>query len=366
MRTDKESNKGSSSASTHTARESDKGSSADKERVQGSSSANLASSGMYSKKSDKGGQDNWGDRSDEDDLKEDKKFFNEDDYVTTDESEDENGVEAEAAEARKRRSDSIVNVSSASVPKEGVKGPGCASEAEDMEDETQGSSSEPKEIVKGSEASSESKEAPQALSAEEIEENLHRERIARGREVHERLRAKSISNDDWASLSATFDRAANAPGAYQRTFNNDQEDVTKEPSPLFTQIMDKFKKAKPTAVPRIPLDQRLVDPSSLEKEESLESVPSPARTGNPDDPKDDAEMQVGDNQDATSAAKNLDGESSSASAVDENLFIDRLVKLASNGEFSTHEEVLDVYLFAFGERTLKNVRQKQKWNRQEK
>jgi hypothetical protein len=59
------------------------------------------------------------------------------------------------------------------------------------------------------------------------------------------------------------------------------KDVAREPSPLLAHVRDKFRRAKPTAVPRIPLDQRLVDPSSLEKEESLESAPSPARTVNP-------------------------------------------------------------------------------------
>jgi hypothetical protein len=279
------------------------------------------------------------------------KGLNEDDWVTTDEDEDENEAEAEAVEARKGRSDSIVDVRSASELKEGVKGPGSASKAENMEDGTQGSSSEPKEIAKGSEASSESKEAPQTLSSEEIEEKLHKEKMARGEETHNRLRAKAIANGDWASLSATFDRAANAPGAYQRTFNSAPEDVTREPSPMLmlTHVRDKFKKAKPTAVPRIPLDQRLVDSSSLEKEGSFESAPSSARTGNPDDPNEDAEMQVGGNQDAASAAKSSGSDSSSASAVHENLFIDKLVRLASNGELSTHEEVLDVFLFTFGD-----------------
>ncbi len=73
-----------------------------------------------------------------------------------------------------------MNVHSSSEHKEGAKGPGSASKAENLEDETQGSSSEPKEIAKGSEASSESKETPQALSAEEIAEELHRERMIRG------------------------------------------------------------------------------------------------------------------------------------------------------------------------------------------
>jgi hypothetical protein len=36
-------------------------------------------------------------------------------------------------------------------------------------------------------------------------------------------------------------------------------------------------------------------------------------------------------------------------AVDENLFIDHLVQLASFGELSTKEEVLDVYLKTFGD-----------------
>jgi hypothetical protein len=102
-------------------------------------------------------------------------------------------------------------------------------------------------------------------------------------------------------------------------------------------------------VPRIPLDQRLVDPSSLAEEGSFESAPSSAKNGNPDNPNEDAEMQVGGNQDAASAARNPVGESSAMSADYENLFIDRLVKLASNGELSTHEEVLDVFLLAFGD-----------------
>jgi hypothetical protein len=140
-----------------------------------------------------------------------------------------------------------------------------------MEDETQSSSSEPKEIPKGSEASPESKkETPQVLSAGEIAEELHRERIARGKATHERLRDKAIADGSWASLSETFNRAANAPGAYQRIFNNDHEDGGREPSPLLAHVRDKFKNAKPTAVPRIPLDQRLVDPSSLRKEECQE------------------------------------------------------------------------------------------------
>jgi hypothetical protein len=79
-------------------------------------------------------------------------------------------------------------------------------------------------------------------------------------------------------------------------------------------MSDKFKKAKPTAVPHIPLDQRLVDPSSLGKDESLESAPSPARTVNPDDPNEDAEMQGEGNQNAASASKSSDSDSSSSMA----------------------------------------------------
>ncbi len=158
---------------------------------------------IKTQKSAKSGEDKWEDLPDEDTSKEDAKGLNEEDWVTTDEDEDENEAEAKAAEARKRKSDSIVDVRSASELKEGVKGLGSASKAENMEDETQGSSSEPKEIAKGSEASSESKEAPQALSAEEIAEELHRERIARGKATHERLRDKAIADGSWASLQLT-------------------------------------------------------------------------------------------------------------------------------------------------------------------
>jgi hypothetical protein len=183
-------------------------------------------SDAYSEKSAKSGKDKWGDLFDEDTSKEDEKGLNEDDYITTDEDEDENKAEAEAAEARKRRSDCIVDVSSSSEPKEGVKGPGSASKPEGhssgallSEDNTQSSSSE-------------SKEAPhQALSAEEIAEELHASRIAKGRAVYERaLAAREIAkgseaapriDEDWASLSATFDRAAGAPGAHQRIISDE-------------------------------------------------------------------------------------------------------------------------------------------------
>jgi hypothetical protein len=346
MHTDKESEQGSSSVSSaHTAKESVKGSSAGKESVQGSSPANLTSSGIYSEKSAKSGKDKWGDLLDEDTSKEDAKGLNEDDWVTTDEDEDESAAEVEAAEARKRRNDSIIDVRSASEQKEGAKGPGSASKAENMEDETQGSSSEPKEIAKGSEANRELKESPQALSAEEIADELHASKIARGRAVVEKFREdkeRAIADGSWASLSATFDRAAKAPGAYQRIFDGAPEEVTRESSPMLTHVRDKFRQAKPTAVPRIPLNQRLVDLSSLETEESL-------KTGNPDSSNEDAVMQGEGDQEAASAPKNPASESSAMSAKNETLFIDRLVRLASNGELSTHEEVLDVFLLAFGD-----------------
>jgi hypothetical protein len=54
----------------------------------------------------------WGDLLEEDTSKEDAKGLNEDDWVTTDEDEDESAAEVEAAEARKRRSNSIIDVRS--------------------------------------------------------------------------------------------------------------------------------------------------------------------------------------------------------------------------------------------------------------
>jgi hypothetical protein len=150
-------------------------------------------------------------------------------------------------------------------------------------------------------------------------------------------------------LSATFDRAANATGAYQRIFDGAPKEVTRESSPLLTHVRDKFKKVKPTAVPRIPLDQRLVDPSSLAEERSLDPAPSFGKTGNPDSSNEDSEMQSEGNQNVASTAKNPAKESSAKSEEYETLFIDRLVRLASNGELSTHEEVLDVFLLAFGD-----------------
>ncbi len=87
-----------------TAIESAKCSSEGKEKsAKGSSPANLASSGIYSEKSAKRGQDKWGDLVDEDTSKDDDVGLEEDDGITTDEDEDKNEAWAEAAEARKRR-----------------------------------------------------------------------------------------------------------------------------------------------------------------------------------------------------------------------------------------------------------------------
>jgi hypothetical protein len=76
---------------------------AKQESVQGSSPANLASSGIYSEKSAKSGKDKWGDLLDEDTSKEYAKGLNEDNWVTTDEDEDESAAEVEAAKARNKK-----------------------------------------------------------------------------------------------------------------------------------------------------------------------------------------------------------------------------------------------------------------------
>ncbi len=68
-----ENDKCSSAASGHAAKESVKSSSAGEESVQGSSPVNLASSGIYSEKSAKSGQDKRRDLVDEDTSKEDEK-----------------------------------------------------------------------------------------------------------------------------------------------------------------------------------------------------------------------------------------------------------------------------------------------------
>ena len=60
-------------------------------------------------------------------------------------------------------------------------------------------------------------------------------------------------------------------------------------------------------------------------------------------------MQTEDNQDAASASKSSDGESSSADVVNEDLFIKKLVQFASAGELSSKDEVLEVYLDTFAE-----------------
>ncbi len=197
----------------HTAKEGFKGSSAGEESVQGSSPVNLVFSSIYSEKRAKSGQDKWGDLVDEDTSKEDDKGLEEDDGVTTDEDEDENKSWADAAEARKRRIESIVDVRSASEPKEGDKGPGSASNLRttfligSLLSETNAQSS-----------SSESKEVHQALSAERTQKRLRKKvHQARGRAVHERpLAAREIAKGSGAASRTNED----APGAYQRTFNN--------------------------------------------------------------------------------------------------------------------------------------------------
>jgi hypothetical protein len=49
------------------------------------------------------------------------------------------------------------------------------------------------------------------------------------------------SDHDWTSLSATFNRAAKATGAYQRIFDDNPDEVTRESSPLITHVRDKFR-----------------------------------------------------------------------------------------------------------------------------
>ncbi len=102
-------------------------------------------------------------------------------------------------------------------------------------------------------------------------------------------------------------------------------------------------------MPRIPVDQRLVDPSLSEKEESIETAPSTAETAKQSSSNEDAVMQGEGNQETASAPKDPARESSAQSAEYETLFIDRLVRLASTGDLNTRDEVLDVYLAAFGD-----------------
>jgi hypothetical protein len=82
------------------------------------------------------------------------------------------------------KGETIVDVNSASEPKEGDKGPGSASKSEDhlsgsllSENNSQSSSSE-------------SKEAGQSPSSEEIEKELHANRIARGKAIVGKFRAE--------------------------------------------------------------------------------------------------------------------------------------------------------------------------------
>jgi hypothetical protein len=221
---------------------------------------------------------------------------------------------------REKRSDPIVDVRSASELKEGVKGAGSASKPEDH---LSGSLSSETYVQS---SSSESKETPQALSAEEIAEEFHVDRIARGKVIVENFRKeKEIAKgsgaapkigEDWASLSATFDRTVSAPGAYQRIVSDEFKENLNGRSEFLSECAQKRSEAKAAmgANSKAPEDVAR-EPSSLKKEESLESAPSPAKTGNPDDPNEYDGMQAGGNQDATSATKSSDSDSSSASTV---------------------------------------------------
>jgi hypothetical protein len=60
-------------------------------------------------------------------------------------------------------------------------------------------------------------------------------------------------------------------------------------------------------------------------------------------------MQTGGNQGIAPTTKDLFSDSSSSDRVDEDLFIQNLVQLASSGELGTREEVVEIYLDTFGD-----------------
>ncbi len=176
-------------------------------------------------------------------------------------------------------------------------------------------------------------------------------RIA-ARDIAARTQSSSSNTDeDWTSLSATFDRAANKPGAFQGIANRLDEIPGMKP-PAARRIVDvaadkaqwkeflagtDLQSAAPASAA---VCERNSSPKHIRENSPGKGARSPSPTEDPD-PNQDQNMRA--KESSSAEAEDLsksDGESDSSSdEVDENLFLENLEKLAASGDLDTVEGV---------------------------
>jgi hypothetical protein len=204
-----------------------------------------------------------------------------------------------------------------------------------------------------------------------IEEDEDLQCIAKGKAIQERIAARekaaktqassSNTDEDWTSLSATFDRATSKPGAFQGIVNRLDENAVLE-QPVVRRTVDvaadkgRWEEflAGAALQSATPASSRVRERNSSPQHIRENSPGKGARPPSPTEvaePNQDRDMRA--QESSSAAAEDLsksDGESESASEeFDENVFMENLDKLAASGELDTVEGVKQAFINAFGE-----------------
>jgi hypothetical protein len=219
---------------------------------------------------------------------------------------------------------------------------------------------------------------PLLIRATLSDEDAYLECIAKAKAIQERIAAKekaastqsssSITDEDWTSLNATFDRAASKPGAFQSkpgAFQSivnrlGEESVLEQPADRRTTDVAADKEqwqeflAGAALQSAAPASSRVRERNSSPQHIRENSPGKGERPSSPTEiavPNQDSDMRA---QESSSAvAEDLsksDGESEPTSEeFDENVFIENLDKLAASGELDTVEGVKQAFINAFGE-----------------
>ncbi len=198
--------------------------------------------------------------------------------------------------------------------------------------------------------------------------------IARGKAIQERIAARgnaartqsSFSNtdEDWTSLSATFDRAASKPGAFQGIVNRlGEEPVLKQPAARRTADVAADKDQREGFLAGAGLQSAVPASSRVrERKSSPQHIRenSPGKGARPSSPTEDIDpnqhqdvrAKESSSAEAQDLSKGEDGSDSPSEEVDENLFLENLEKLAASGDLDTVEGVRQAFINAFGEEML--------------
>ncbi len=212
------------------------------------------------------------------------------------------------------------------------------------------------------------------LGAALSDEDAYLQCIAKGKAIQERIAARekaaktqassSNTDEDWTSLSATFDRAASKPGTFQGIVNRlGEEPVLEQPAVRRTADTAADKDqwegflAGADLQSAVPASARVRERNSSPQHIRENSPGKGAKPSSPTkdiDPSQDQNVRAkdGSSAEAQDPSKSEDGSDSSSEEVDENLFLENLEKLAAFGDLDTVEGVRQAFINAFGEEML--------------